>query len=109
MEREVVDLVIGLRLDRYGIEARDPDGFLGIVTAPFLHAGLGHLAANTVPFLALGVLIALAGALRVVLVTVMSRSSAASALGCSPQRRRSTLGRAASSSAMRAICSAAAF
>ena len=68
---EVVDLVSGLRLDRYGIEPRDPEGLVGIVAAPFLHAGLGHLAANTVPFLALGFLIALAGAMRVFLVTVI--------------------------------------
>jgi membrane associated rhomboid family serine protease len=68
---EVVDLVSGLRLDRYGIEPRDPEGLVGIAAAPFLHAGLGHVAANTVPFLALGFLIALAGAMRVVLVTVI--------------------------------------
>jgi membrane associated rhomboid family serine protease len=68
---EVVDLVSGLRLDRYGILARDPDGLVGIAAAPFLHGGLGHVAANTVPFLVLGFLIALAGALRVVLVTVI--------------------------------------
>ena len=68
---EVVDLVSGLGLDRYGIEPRDPEGLIGIVAAPFLHGGLGHVAANTVPFVVLGVLIALAGALRVVLVTVI--------------------------------------
>ena len=68
---EVVDLVGGLGLDRYGIAPRDPEGLIGIVIAPFLHAGLGHVAANTVPFLALGFLIALAGAMRVVLVTVI--------------------------------------
>ena len=68
---EVFDLVSGLRLDRYGIEAREADGLLGILAAPFLHAGLGHLAANTVPLVLLGFLIALGGALRVVLVTVI--------------------------------------
>jgi deazaflavin-dependent oxidoreductase (nitroreductase family) len=68
---EVVDLVSGLRLDRYGIEPRDTDGLLGILAAPFLHAGLAHVAANTVPFLLLGFLIALGGALRVVLVTAI--------------------------------------
>ncbi len=68
---EVVDAVSGLRLDQYGIEPRDADGLVGIVAAPFLHAGLGHVAANTVPFLLLGLLIALGGALRVVLVTAI--------------------------------------
>lgn len=42
-----------------------------MVASPFLHAGLGHVAANTMPFLMLGFLIALSGALRVVLVTVI--------------------------------------
>lgn len=68
---EVIDAMSGLRLDQYGIEPRDADGLVGIVAAPFLHAGLGHVAANTVPFLLLGFLIALGGALRVVLVTVI--------------------------------------
>lgn len=68
---EVVDAVSGLRLDQYGIEARDADGLFGIVAAPFLHAGLGHVAANTVPFLLLGFLIALGGVLRVIAVTVI--------------------------------------
>ena len=68
---EVVDQVSGLQLDQYGIEPRDPDGLLGVVASPFLHAGLGHVAANTVPFLMLGLLIALSGALRVLLVTVI--------------------------------------
>ncbi len=68
---EVVDIVSGLQLDRYGIEPRDTDGLVGIVAAPFLHAGLGHVAANTVPFLLLGFLIALGGALRVILVTAI--------------------------------------
>ncbi len=68
---EVVDAVSGLRLDQYGIEPRDPDGLFGIVAAPFLHAGLGHVAANTVPFLLLGFLIALGGVLRVIAVTAI--------------------------------------
>jgi membrane associated rhomboid family serine protease len=55
---EVIDAMSGLRLDQYGIEPRDADGLVGIVAAPFLHAGLGHVAANTVPFLLLGLLIA---------------------------------------------------
>jgi membrane associated rhomboid family serine protease len=68
---EVFDLLSGLGLDRYGIKPRDTDGLLGILTAPFLHAGLGHVAGNTVPLLALGFVIALAGALRVALVTAI--------------------------------------
>src|SRR4051794_18378044 len=68
---EVVDQVLGGRLDRYGIEPHDPDGLAGIVSAPFLHAGFGHLIANTVPFLVLGAAIALSGVVRVLAVTAI--------------------------------------
>ena len=62
---EVIDQVLGGDLDRYGIEPHDVDGLVGIVTAPFLHAGFGHLVGNTVPFLLLGGVIALSGLARV--------------------------------------------
>src|SRR3954452_19766797 len=68
---EVVDTIDHHKLDQYGIEPRDGDGLIGIVAAPFLHAGFGHLIGNTVPFVIMGVLIALGGAARVVAVTVI--------------------------------------
>jgi membrane associated rhomboid family serine protease len=68
---EIVDAIAGQRLDQYGIEPRDPDGLTGVIAAPFLHAGFGHLIANTVPFLVMGFVIALGGAARVVLVTLI--------------------------------------
>jgi membrane associated rhomboid family serine protease len=68
---EVVDSIAGHSLDQYGIEPRDPDGLIGIAAAPFLHAGFGHLAANTVPFLVMGLVIALKGAVRVLAVTAI--------------------------------------
>lgn len=68
---EIVDTIANHRLDRYGIEPRDSDGLSGIIAAPFLHAGFGHLVGNTVPLLALGFLIALGGAIRVVAVTAI--------------------------------------
>lgn len=68
---EVVDVVLDHRLDEYGVQPRDADGLVGIVAAPFLHGGFGHLAGNTVPFLALGFGIALGGLARVVSVTVI--------------------------------------
>lgn len=67
---ELVDLAVG-RLDALGIEPRSLDGLTGVVLAPFLHGGFGHLAANTVPFLVMGGLIALSGLRRVVAVTVI--------------------------------------
>jgi membrane associated rhomboid family serine protease len=67
---EVVDLVAG-DLDSAGIRPRDPDGLPGIVLAPFLHGGFGHLLGNTVPFLALGAAIALGGLARIAAVTAI--------------------------------------
>jgi membrane associated rhomboid family serine protease len=68
---EVADQLTGQHLDQYGIRPRQTDGLVGIIDAPFLHGGFGHLIANTVPFLILGALIALSGLARVALVTVI--------------------------------------
>jgi membrane associated rhomboid family serine protease len=68
---EIVDGGAGNDLDSHGIEPREPDGLVGILTAPFLHADFDHLISNTVPFLAMGLVIAFAGALRVVAVTAI--------------------------------------
>ena len=65
---EVLD-VAGLNLDSNGIHPRDPDTLPDIAFAPFLHAGWGHLAGNTVPFLILGAAIALSGLARTAAVT----------------------------------------
>ena len=41
-------------LDQYGIKPRDTSALWGILLAPLLHGGFGHLAANTIPFVTLG-------------------------------------------------------
>ncbi|MDX2241220.1 MAG: rhomboid family intramembrane serine protease [Leptolyngbyaceae cyanobacterium bins.302] len=46
-------------LDDFGIIPRNPIGLRGILFAPFLHGGLGHLIGNTIPFLVLGWLVML--------------------------------------------------
>lgn len=56
---EIVDLFLGGRLDYYGIRPLSIIGLRGILLAPFLHGGFGHLIANTIPFLTLGWLIML--------------------------------------------------
>lgn len=53
---EVVDLVLGGRLDLLGVHPRSLPGLAGVLFAPFLHAGFGHLLANTLPFAVLGFL-----------------------------------------------------
>lgn len=68
---EVVDSVAGGRLDQYGIHPRDVDGLPEIVSAPFLHAGFGHLVSNTIPFAVMGAAIALGGLARVAAVTAV--------------------------------------
>ncbi|HEY9633350.1 MAG TPA: rhomboid family intramembrane serine protease [Coleofasciculaceae cyanobacterium] len=47
-------LVFRQALNLYGIIPRNIIGLRGILFAPFLHAGLGHLIANTIPFAILG-------------------------------------------------------
>jgi membrane associated rhomboid family serine protease len=68
---EVVDVIADHQLDQYGIEAREPQGLDGIVTAPFLHVGFGHLISNTIPFVIMGLLIAVEGARRLLAVFVI--------------------------------------
>jgi membrane associated rhomboid family serine protease len=68
---EIVDTALHGRLDRYGIIAREPDGLFGIITAPFLHLGFGHLISNTLPLVTLGAIIAVSGALRLFSVTAI--------------------------------------
>lgn len=68
---EVVDVVAGGRLDAYGIHPRDVDGLAEIASAPFLHAGFGHLISNSVPFAIMGAAIALGGLARVAAVTAI--------------------------------------
>lgn len=55
---EIIDAVLPLAVDQWGIVGRTTSGLVGVVLSPFLHAGFAHLMANTVPFLVLGVLVA---------------------------------------------------
>ena len=65
-------LLLGGAWLRFGVRAHDPSGFWpNLVFAPFLHVGLAHLLANTVPFIVLGGLIALQSPWRFAAVTVV--------------------------------------
>lgn len=66
---EIVDTVLNNRLDREGIRPGSTDGLSGIIFAPLLHGGFGHLIANTVPLLVLGFLVLLSGLRQWVAVT----------------------------------------
>lgn len=55
---ELVDwLLFDGQLDKLGIRPRSLSGLAGILYAPFLHGGFGHLMTNSVPILVLGGLI----------------------------------------------------
>ncbi|PZG23564.1 rhomboid family intramembrane serine protease [Spongiactinospora gelatinilytica] len=58
---EVIDYTTGGGLDAYGIVGWNPDSLSGILFAPFLHGGFGHLMANSVPLLILGFVAAIRG------------------------------------------------
>lgn len=61
---EGIDVAASHRLDGWGIRPRSDEGLLGIVAAPLLHGGWGHLVANTVPALVLGFLTLATGIAR---------------------------------------------
>jgi len=64
---ETIDIVAG-NLDGAGIHPRDPEGLVGIAASPFLHSGFAHLIGNTIPFVVLGLAIAVGGLVRTLAV-----------------------------------------
>ncbi|MFJ6798946.1 rhomboid family intramembrane serine protease [Streptomyces sp. NPDC091268] len=68
---EAIDFATGHALDAYGITPREADGLGGILTAPFLHFGFGHVAANSVPLLIFGFVAALGGIRRFLAVSAL--------------------------------------
>ncbi|MFN9174299.1 MAG: rhomboid family intramembrane serine protease [Synechocystis sp.] len=57
---ELLDIfVFHHHLDQFGIRSHNLVGLRGILFAPFLHGGLGHLIANTIPFIILAWLVML--------------------------------------------------
>jgi len=73
---EVIDVVSGHALDTFGVSPREIGELRDVVPAAFLHFGFAHLAANSVPLLVLGFLVALSGLRRLlVVVTVIILAS----------------------------------
>jgi membrane associated rhomboid family serine protease len=77
---ELIDQILwGVAFDSYGIRPRTLPGLRNILFAPFLHHGLGHLIANTMPFLLLGWFVTMRGVgefLRVSLMAALVSGSA---------------------------------
>jgi len=69
---EAVNALDSYRLDNDGIYARNVSHLWGIFTAPFIHANfVPHLLDNTIPLVFMGLIIALQGARRLALVTLI--------------------------------------
>ncbi|QZY28753.1 rhomboid family intramembrane serine protease [Nocardioides coralli] len=69
---EIADAVTPAALDSYGIRPRSEDGLWGILVAPLLHGGWGHLEGNSVPLLVLGFLVAVVSTARWFIVMAWS-------------------------------------
>jgi membrane associated rhomboid family serine protease len=68
---ELVNALDSYQLDENGIVPRSFSHLDGIIFAPFLHASFSHILGNTIPLVILGVVIALAGARRLLAVTAI--------------------------------------
>jgi membrane associated rhomboid family serine protease len=66
---ELIDVVLPTNLDRFGIQPRTVSGLDGILWAPLLHHGWGHLLANTLPVLIFGFLAMSSGLAQWIAVT----------------------------------------
>jgi membrane associated rhomboid family serine protease len=69
---ELIDRVVPGSFSTHGIRPLRLSGLDGIAWAPFLHVGFPHLIGNTVPFIILGLAIALRRSSRFVSVFVLS-------------------------------------
>jgi membrane associated rhomboid family serine protease len=58
---ECVNMLLGHRLNQWGILPRTLTGLVGIPLSPFLHGSFTHLILNTVPLVTLGSLVAFYG------------------------------------------------
>jgi membrane associated rhomboid family serine protease len=72
---EIVDTILPIDLDAFSLESWHPLSLYGVVTSPLLHSSFGHLAANTFPFLILGIVIAFEGSKRFWQVTAITALS----------------------------------
>lgn len=54
----LVDLLLPLTINAYGLRPRSPRGLIGIPLAPFLHVNFRHLISNTLPLVVLLLLLA---------------------------------------------------
>ena len=68
---EVIDVASRHALDTFGVSPREIGELRDVVPAAFVHFGFAHLAANSVPLLVLGFLVALSGLRRLLAVVTV--------------------------------------
>jgi membrane associated rhomboid family serine protease len=69
---ELINEATGRALARAGgIHPRDPGSLVDIITSPFLHGSLEHLASNALPLFSLGFIAAMTGLKRFLLMTAV--------------------------------------
>jgi membrane associated rhomboid family serine protease len=68
---ELIDYAGNGSLEQYGIRSRDFSDLPDIFSAPFLHANLDHIAANTLPFAILGLVAAVRGVGKFLLMNLI--------------------------------------
>ena len=69
---ELADVLLGGRLERFGIRPHQINGLQGIFFAPFLHANWLHLIGNTVPLVVLSTLILARDRGEWIIVTILA-------------------------------------
>ncbi|MEN8849344.1 MAG: rhomboid family intramembrane serine protease [Akkermansiaceae bacterium] len=70
---ELLDsLLLGSRFEMWGIQPRDFSELEGIIFAPFLHAGWGHLLSNSIALLILGAALLMSGWRDLLILSVVS-------------------------------------
>ena len=69
---EMLDVLVGHRLDRLGIQPRTGSGLIGVMFAPLLHGNFAHLAANSIPLVVLGTLVAFTDLTNLLVVTLVT-------------------------------------
>ncbi|MFJ4174867.1 rhomboid family intramembrane serine protease [Microbacterium sp. NPDC089696] len=69
---QAADAILPGSFTGFGLRSWDLEGLTGILVGPLLHANWQHLIANSVPLLVLGCLVAVEGARRFWVVTLLS-------------------------------------
>jgi membrane associated rhomboid family serine protease len=68
---QVIDALDSYQLETDGIRPHNIGHLWAILTAPFIHGSWQHLISNTIPFVFMGVIIAMRGAIRMAMVTLI--------------------------------------